>query len=66
MATQLKNMLVTMKPPSHFRSAVLEAWKKRKETDRLARETAQVGLVAFFAVVAGLALMLVTRRANGA
>ena len=66
MATQLKSMLVTMKPPSHFRSAVLEAWKKKKETDKLARETGQVGLVVFFAVVAGLALMLATRRTNGA
>lgn len=66
MSSQLKNLLVTVKPPDHFRKAVMNAWMKRKETDRLAKETVQVGMVAFFAALAGLALMIATRRSHGA
>lgn len=64
--SQLKNLLVTVKPPDHFRRAVMSAWSRKKADDRLAKETVQVGMVAFFAVLAGLALMLATRRTNGA
>jgi hypothetical protein len=44
----------------------MSAWSRKKADDRLAKETVQVGMVAFFAVLAGLALMLATRRTNGA
>lgn len=59
-------MLVTVKPPDHFRRIVLSAWNKRKHEDKVAKETIQIGLVAFFAVVAGLALMFAGRRSNAA
>jgi hypothetical protein len=66
MSIQLKNLLVTVKPPDHFRRKVLSAWNKRKHEDKVAKETIQIGLVAFFAVVAGLALMFAGRRSNAA
>ncbi len=66
MINQFKDLLVTVKPPEHFRWSVLSAWQKRKHEDKVAKETIQIGLVAFFAVVAGLALMFAGRRSNGA
>lgn len=44
----------------------MSAWNKRKHEDKVAKETIQIGLVAFFAVVAGLALMFANRRSNAA